>query len=667
MKYLGHERNESDEEDEMEEEEEADIMRWTSSSRLSTPFVRDRNDQDRSVDRSESNVFAVSEEENDNDDDFVEFYFDAVEESVHGASTGDMGIPLKQEEDDSMQVSKESAGSVLLRQIDHVCPGWIEICPSRSGYSKFYAVVRDGQLSLHSAQECGDLVEESKWASRTVEDTFSPRMSNTERIRRTLGLIISDKHATDIPPKKVESFLKQQSEHDNAFLKRPEPSNFDSFPEDRHASIKAFGYSARAISDRHWIEEWVMLSDRRLSFYHPDKRKSHYHVATSALNSVSKLAHDGCPAFPNSFFLSISTLGRTIYLMFSDEFKRTGWFDAIQEILRLSQSGTSDNNSVSSGESNASYTLLADVNNPAEEFLHKSTMWSCKNRRLLNCAKFSLHSRKVGKKDSLELVESALRLALNVMSDSSPAQADPAMPRDFLCAAALLKDADVQSLSEDRKVVFFLNLYHLMILHAYLVLGPPDSSLKWITYFNNIAYQVSDDIFSLAELEHCIIRARMSYPSQFLSRFVIPKSLYRFALTRADFRFNFALNCGSRSNPESIFIYNKTDLQDQLDSISRLYLLKSSSIVQKSAREVIVTLPRICQWFRNDFGESEDAILRGLEAFLPNKAQRILAACWLSLERRFDMKCVHLRYLPYQFDCRPLKLYPKEGDQQEVT
>ena len=49
-------------------------------------------------------------------------------------------------------------------------------------------------------------------------------------------------------------------------------------------------------------------------------------------------------------------------------------------------------------------------------------------------------------------------------------------------------------------------LYHLLIQHAYLVLGPPASTLHWLSYYSVIAYQTADDVFSLVELEHCIIR-----------------------------------------------------------------------------------------------------------------------------------------------------------------
>lgn len=61
----------------------------------------------------------------------------------------------------------------------------------------------------------------------------------------------------------------------------------------------------------------------------------------------------------------------------------------------------------------------------------------------------------------------------------------------FLDAAAALKTARVESLSESERLAFFLNTYHALVQHAYTLLGPPTSSSKAISFFNTIAYQVS--------------------------------------------------------------------------------------------------------------------------------------------------------------------------------
>jgi Protein of unknown function, DUF547 len=170
------------------------------------------------------------------------------------------------------------------------------------------------------------------------------------------------------------------------------------------------------------------------------------------------------------------------------------------------------------------------------------------------------------------------------------------------------------------------------------------------------AYEVDDDIFSLAELEHGIIRSQMSHPANFISRFVIPKSNYRFGIARSDLRLNFALNCGSLSNPTTIPIYSAEKLEEQLDNASRLYL--SDVVVKVTKRsEVSISLPRICQWFAEDFGSSQSDLLVKVEPFLKKvERDRLIVYRVPGGERGFDMSCVTVRYKDYNFQCRPLAL-----------
>jgi hypothetical protein len=438
----------------------------------------------------------------------------------------------------------------------------------------------------------------------------------------------------------VKAFMNQESTLTDLFLKRPLPSMSDKVD----SVVAKCGLAARAISDRHWVEEWVKITTRAIFFCSPEKRKHHFRVTLQNIVGVERLDPELNPHFPQHYFLAIETSGRSVYLMFGDEKECDSWVDLISG---LKQSSQEDSDS-SSNDSSRSARLL-DIGNPAEEYLHKSSLWNCKHRRILNCKRFSFRCQTGG--DALQLVETAL---IHALESSKDAFDDYGHRGAFLDSAAALKQVSVHGLPDDARLTFFLNLYHVMIIHSFLVLGPPDSSLKWISYFNNIAYQVSDDIFSLTELEHCIIRAKMSFPSQFLSRFVIPKSPYQIAMTKSDFRINFALNCGSLSNPPTIFIYRVEQLDRQLDAASKLFLKRVTGI-RRSARDVFIHLPRLCQWYSNDFG-SQEAMITKIAPHLQPEIRQMLGSCWLSQQRRFDLSGITIRYKPFAFECGPLSL-----------
>lgn len=138
----------------------------------------------------------------------------------------------------------------------------------------------------------------------------------------------------------------------------------------------------------------------------------------------------------------------------------------------------------------------------------------------------------------------------------------------------------------------------------------------------------------------------MAHPSQFMSRFVIPKSEYRMALNLADFRINFALNPGSTSGPPAVFLYMPDTIDQQLDKAARLYLEKAS-VTRKGSNEIVLTVPRICQWYLDDFGSSEDLVAK-LSPLLKGEDRTVVEEALQSN--------VNVRYSDYSFKCRPLTL-----------
>ena len=139
----------------------------------------------------------------------------------------------------------------------------------------------------------------------------------------------------------------------------------------------------------------------------------------------------------------------------------------------------------------------------------------------------------------------------------------------FMDGVALLQAADVSHLNpaSDDALCMYLNLYHLMVIHSCLVIGPPCSaykvptihstaphstvlyctalhhtlidvisyyflisspffpfsssfllitSLQWVGFFGCVSYEVFGDFISIAELEHCILRNGECWQTLFL-------------------------------------------------------------------------------------------------------------------------------------------------------
>ena len=619
MKFLGTDRSEAEESD--------DLVQW-SGRRVSE--VKAPQNKAVNFDRSESQLFPETEEIDS------ELFYDAEE---------DLDTVL---EEDLVSSAIGPTQEPLLR-VDYACPFWIDCIANRGNYVRAYAINWESQTSFRSLKDCEELVKTSI-AGDIVDTNSSPRISAKERLRRMVGCVFVHPQNANVDLQKLESFKQKQDKFRKRLLRRSEPVLVDR----ERTSLKWSGFVARSVSDRHWIEEWTTVTWRSINFYHPEKKRPSNRILLSDILQVWPLPNDLGPClFTGYHVLVLETLGRSVYLMFASEGERNAVAVLVPRLKILN--GDETTYSTSSNETNPFWPF--DLDNPIDEFLHDSTQWNCKNRRILNCGKLFFRARE-SSSDPLVLVERSLHLAMRMTDNNDTPDAILEQRHAFLMSSADLKQANLHGLSEDERLTFFLNLYHVMIMHAFLVLGPPDSSLQWLSYFNNIAYEVNDDIFSLSELEHCIIRANMTYPSQFLSRFVIPKSQYHMALRKRDYRVNFALNCGSKSNPPKVILFEVGNLSAQLDMAARLYFENASS-VKRGESGVVLFVPRVCQWFSADFGSSHEDLVRKVEPYLKGSDRQILSKYRRSSSHRisFDMSSISVRYLPYNFECsRSLEL-----------
>jgi len=484
----------------------------------------------------------------------------------------------------------------LLQRIDKVCPGYIDLY-DKNGTLRFYAVVTNKKETL--------LYDYSSFSLTSSElKMFSPRLSSAEKRRRQIGLMLLSKQdwmKKDVSPASVTSALLKENNNETV---------------------------ARALCEYHWVEEEMTIVSDSVGLFDPYNKNCKLRIPLNSILNVQKMDLNSktTPYFHGYYFFSIETLGRTHYFMVSEE---ANFIHHMVSLLKTSSKQT-----------------IYQSN----QFLHKSTMFSMAQRRILNCRLFAFNSEDILKLEPCSLSELVLEGFLILMTDKDKVnnstqifdnQGYYTKLTQVLDSAAALKVVSLKKLNTTEKTAFFINLYHIMIMHAYLVLGPPTKSFKWLSYFNMISYQCDDDVFSLAELEHCIIRCNMNYPQMPFSKYVLPKSKYFMALHIQDFRINFALNCGSLSNPGTIHVYNSNNLDSMLDAATRNHLKRAK--VQLNKNQIILFLPKICQWYQKDFSLG---IVDLLLPFLPQEERNIF-----TLNKD---KSIVVKYFSYSYKCQKL-------------
>eukprot|EP00607_Mallomonas_marina_P002075 CAMPEP_0182433928 /NCGR_PEP_ID=MMETSP1167-20130531/66493_1 /TAXON_ID=2988 /ORGANISM="Mallomonas Sp, Strain CCMP3275" /LENGTH=270 /DNA_ID=CAMNT_0024623203 /DNA_START=86 /DNA_END=895 /DNA_ORIENTATION=- len=177
-------------------------------------------------------------------------------------------------------------------------------------------------------------------------------------------------------------------------------------------------------------------------------------------------------------------------------------------------------------------------------------------------------------------------------------------------SALSLLDLSAIDLSSIEAVCFFCNIFHTLLMHARLLLSPPHKK-HWSSFFGMMCYEIGNDVFSLSELEQCVLRGHMTTATNppdlwppVLSR---TDGHYVYALTAVDIRINFIINNGSKSNPSVLFNLMPDTFYSQIKVCSQLFV---SSGINIDVIENTVTLPTIFKIFRDDFGSDPLVLLR---------------------------------------------------------
>jgi len=519
--------------------------------------------------------------------------------------------------------------SDILKAANEYCPGWVDAIDNATGkYVRLYAFVPSkGVQPVYRTTKQFKTYIIPKDAARDVRSKSSPRISESELHRRVMGVAFAEvSKKRSIQSRQLKS---AKCDTDKKFLNadgsRPEPMPMK-------ANVLNTCYIARAISERHWREELVRLFDDHIAFFRPDSLRPEHRIYLSAVVEIKKVKKEEAPNFPGFYFLVIRGLGRSVYLMFLSLQKRDEWLDAISKIVDSIQTEDTMNN------------IYTQIDDPSFQFLHVSSVWDCQERRVLNTRRYQFDVMESGEQ-ACELVEKAMIAAQEAEKDTCRKTL-----LKFLDCVSAIGDINVYAIEGDDRTAFFLNLYHLMIMHCYLLLGPPENAYKATKMYRMVSYQLSDDIFSLHELEHNIIRNNTCFPSLVETKLSLPKSTFEYALSTSDRRLNFAINQGSYNQPLVTQVFKPDSLNRQFDSAVRIYM--NDMKMQKEGDTVVIELPRLFLWYEDDFGSRSD-LLTFVKQYANAKQISMLSAVE-------DEKMVKIKFLLFESKCRYLRLEQSE-------
>ena len=171
--------------------------------------------------------------------------------------------------------------------------------------------------------------------------------------------------------------------------------------------------------------------------------------------------------------------------------------------------------------------------------------------------------------------------------------------------------------SREAKLSYWINAYNALVLHAFATDYPAKrrrlaSLIGRGVFFYKTKHQVGGRSRSLADIEDNSIR------------------------TAGDPRIHFSIVCASASCPAlSRRAYRPDTLNAQLETETKKYLSESRNFSMNATTRDI-KLPKIFDWFKDDFGKTDNKVLEFVTRYRPNEAAQLRNGRWKVAYMEYD-------------------------------
>jgi hypothetical protein len=76
---------------------------------------------------------------------------------------------------------------------------------------------------------------------------------------------------------------------------------------------------------------------------------------------------------------------------------------------------------------------------------------------------------------------------------------------EFSEKVSTLQSVSLRELTKSDLIAFFLNIYHTLLLHSFVVLGVPSSGTDWKSLKASASYEIAGDLMTLRDIDEVIL------------------------------------------------------------------------------------------------------------------------------------------------------------------
>ncbi|KAG6672217.1 hypothetical protein I3842_16G046200 [Carya illinoinensis] len=211
-----------------------------------------------------------------------------------------------------------------------------------------------------------------------------------------------------------------------------------------------------------------------------------------------------------------------------------------------------------------------------------------------------------------------------------------------------LASVNIESLTHQEKLAFWINIYNSCVMNAFLEQSIPESPEGVVALMQKATINVGGHLINAVTIEHFILRLPFHSKYTFLEGTKNAGKTWRsiVGLEFSEPLVTFALSCGSWSSP-AVRVYTASQVENELEVAKREYLQAAVGISTTK-----FAIPKLLDWYLLDFAKDLDSFLDWVCLQLPCELAKEAIKC---LERgKKEPYSQFVQVMPYDFSFRYL-------------
>ncbi|XP_050206807.1 uncharacterized protein LOC126656313 [Mercurialis annua] len=212
-----------------------------------------------------------------------------------------------------------------------------------------------------------------------------------------------------------------------------------------------------------------------------------------------------------------------------------------------------------------------------------------------------------------------------------------------------LASVNLEGLTHQQKLAFWINTYNSCIMNAILEHGIPKTPEMVVALMQKATLNVGGRRINAITMEHFILRLpyHLKFTCPKAGKSDEMKARNVFGLEWSEPLITFALSCGSWSSP-AVRVYTASHVEEELEAAKREYLRATIGI----SRNNKLLIPKLLDWYKLDFAKDIESLLDWVCLQLPDELRNEAVKC---LQRKGNEPLSQLvEVMPYDFSFRLL-------------